>query len=311
MTVSALVIGSRGLLGASMARAIRLRGATLRRASVRWESAESALDDLTRATDEWLADGAEQYWLVWCAGVGVVSTPAEQLEAEVALFRRFVGLLSMRLPVATGTVHVFLSSSAGGVYAGTPSPPHDENAPTNSTSPYGLAKIAMEDAVSRLADGRTSVLIGRISNLYGPLQSFAKQQGFISHLMRAMLTRRPMSVYVSLDTLRDYIHADDAAAIIAEWLATTPPGRRVVKNIGSLTPVSIAQLIHEARLLFHRNPLVSIAASPYSAGQVRDLRLASVVRRDLDDRAKRGIGEGMNEIKAALELALRQPEERA
>ena len=51
----------------------------------------------------------------------------------------------------------------------------------------------------------TAVLVGRIANLYGPGQNLAKPQGLVSQLCLANLTGQPLSIYVSLDTLRDYL----------------------------------------------------------------------------------------------------------
>ena len=58
------------------------------------------------------------------------------------------------------------------------------------------------------------MVIGRIANLYGPGQDPTKAQGLVSQLCRAHLERRPTSIYVSLDTARDYLFVDDAARLV-------------------------------------------------------------------------------------------------
>jgi len=63
-----------------------------------------------------------------------------------------------------------------------------------------------------------SALIGRIANLYGPGQNISKPQGIISQICRSYLLGYPLSIYVSLDTLRDYIFAPDCAALVADAL---------------------------------------------------------------------------------------------
>jgi UDP-glucose 4-epimerase len=110
----------------------------------------------------------------------------------------------------------------------------------------------------------------------------------ISQLCLAAQTRKPLGIYVSLDTLRDYIYVDDAAALIVDFLDTVAANSAlvgpVVKIIASQQSVSIAQLLGTLyRLTKHRPPVV-IAASPLSAVQTRDLRFRSIVLPELDDR---------------------------
>ena len=78
-------------------------------------------------------------------------------------------------------------------------------------------QAARSEAARHRVRGRAParpLLVGRISNLYGPGQNLAKPQGLVSQLCRAQLTRQPLSVYVSLDTMRDYLYVDDAAAMV-------------------------------------------------------------------------------------------------
>ena len=89
---------------------------------------------------------------------------------------------------------------------------------------------------------RTGVptMIGRITNVYGPGQNLGKAQGLISQLGKAYLLRQPISLYVSLDTTRDYIFVDDCArmiiAAVDDLRGTRDPGTAVVKIIGSGVP---------------------------------------------------------------------------
>ena len=61
-------------------------------------------------------------------------------------------------------------------------------------------------------------MIGRIANLYGPGQNLDKPQGLVSQLCAAHLERRPVSIWVSLDTLRDYLYAPDCAQMVLDCL---------------------------------------------------------------------------------------------
>lgn len=114
----------------------------------------------------------------------MTSTAASQLQAEVELLAR---LLAAVEPPAAQSGVVFLASSVGGLYAGSPAPLFDEQTVPRPLSPYGRSKQAMEgvagDWVARTG-GR--VLVGRISNLYGPGQDLDKPQGLITQLIRSL-----------------------------------------------------------------------------------------------------------------------------
>jgi UDP-glucose 4-epimerase len=147
------------------------------------------------------------------------------------------------------------------------------------------------------------VLIGRIANLYGPGQNLTKPQGLISHLCRSQLTGQPISVYVSLDTLRDYIYVDDAAALVIDGLdrlAVVQPADPVIKILASQQGVTIGALIAESRRLFKRAPRVVLGSSPFAKFQVRDLRLRSVVWPELDRRSLTPLGVGIKATAADL-----------
>jgi UDP-glucose 4-epimerase len=184
----------------------------------------------------------------------------------------------------------FLASSAGGVYAGAPNPPYSEKSEPQPLAPYGFAKLAAEQAAAEFgADSGTRVLVGRIANLYGPGQNLDKPQGLISVFARAYLTGQPVTVYVSLDTLRDYIFINDAADLVADCLvrlseADVRPGETITKIIATQRADTIGALIGACKTVFKRRPRVVLGASPYAKAQAHDLRLRSVVWPELDNR---------------------------
>ena len=100
-----------------------------------------------------------------------------------------------------------------GCTPGHPEPPFTEHTEPAPISPYGRAKLRSEEIATAFAvRTSTALLVGRLANLYGPGQNLDKPQGLISQLCRAQLTRQPLSVSVPLDTMRDYLFVDDAAA---------------------------------------------------------------------------------------------------
>ena len=268
----AWVLGATGLLGGRCAAA---RGGTsglctphgsLGRTPPRPWSAVRAEADLA-------SDGADVFW---CAGAGVVGSSQEALDTELRVLQGFLEGWH-----AGGGRSFFLASSAGGVYAGSAGPPFTEETPPAPLAPYGHAKIRAERLTREFAD-RTGmpVLIGRISNLYGPGQDISKSQGLISQLCRAQLTRQPLSVYVSLDTMRDYLYVNDAAEMsVAALDAVAETLVMHVKILASERSTTIASILGDLHRLARRRPPVVLGTSVNARFQVRDLRLRSVAGR--------------------------------
>ena len=251
---------------------------------------------LTDEVGRFAAARAGRPWaLAWCAGAGVVATGEEALAAEVRVFERVTGALTASvLPGEDGVV--FLASSAGGLYAGSVPAPFDERTAPRPLVAYGRAKLAMEDAVHRLADATgLRAVLGRLANVYGPGQTLGKPQGLLSQLCLADATGRPLPVYVSMDTIRDYLYAGDAARMVVRSIALArdePAGTVVTKVLASGRPVTVGYLVGEARRVFHR-PLRTIPVGGSGTGQVLDLRLESRVWPEVDALAATPLAAGL------------------
>ena len=142
------------------------------------------------------------------------------------------------------------------------------------------------------------MLIGRISNLYGPGQDLAKPQGLVSHIVRSQLIRTPISIYVSLDTMRDYVFAQDCGELVRDVLRRLrseelPEGTVVTKILASHQQVTVGQILSEVRRIFKRSPQVVLGSSPQAALQAHDLRLRSRVWTELDRRPLTPLGAGI------------------
>lgn len=285
----AWVIGAGGLLGSHVLRAMPTETPRL----AAWDPGPSKLSwhDPPRALAE-LGDRLERYsrevkargraWsVVWCAGVGVVGTTAAALAAETASFEHLLFLLRKHLSDVPG--QILLASSAGGVYGDNPAQPLTEDSLCRPISDYGVNKLRQERLLLDWASDRplVSVLIARISNLYGPGQNIDKPQGLIAHISRSLLHHTPVHVYVSLDTLRDYVFASDCAAHLLRGLDRLSPRSRIVKIFSAGETVSIAGIIAAfARIAKGHPRIVCASASARSLQPVR-LQFQSIVWSDL------------------------------
>ena len=272
-------------------------GSTWGAPDVPWLTDGDANAVLRQGIETLLEAAGDGPWdIAWCAGAGVVATPAELIEQERAVFAGFLADLAELVGRAGHASRgaVFFASSAGGVYADSAGPPFSEQSVPLARTPYGRAKLAMEGELRRFAETTgTPVLVGRIANLYGPGQNLGKAQGLVSQICLTHLTGHPLSLYVSLDTMRDYLYVDDAARMIVAGLAglrgqvaAAGSGLVVTKVLASGHSTTVGGLLGESTRLFRRRPRVVLGASPAAAGQVRDLRLRSTVWPELDRLAR-------------------------
>jgi UDP-glucose 4-epimerase len=223
----------------------------------------------------------------------VIATSPTALAEESAVLARFLADLADRFAddgalARSGTL--FFASSAGGVYsASTAERPFDEFSPVGALGPYGQEKLAQEESFAQLARScAVDLLIGRLSNLYGPGQKLTKPQGLIAHVGRAALRREPISIYVPLDTIRDYLFAPDAARMIVAAVERREAARRhgaphetITKIFASEVETTVAAVLGTWRRVLRRPLRVAFASSLHGRLQPRVLSFRSQVYRDL------------------------------
>jgi len=290
------VVGSGGLVGRHVVAELETAGHEVLTTTVPWDAEEASVRALTAEVQRFAAARSGRPWaLAWCAGAGVVATGEDALATEVRVFERVTAALAASVTSDDAGV-VFLASSAGGLYAGSTPAPFDERTAPRPLVAYGRAKLAMELAVERLAaDTGVRAVLGRLSNVYGPGQTLGKPQGLLSQLCLADATGRPLPVFVSMDTIRDYLYAGDAARMVVRTIALVrdePSGTVVTKVLASGRPVTVGYLVAEARRVFHR-PLRTIPVGGSGAGQVLDLRLESRVWPEVDALAATPLAAGL------------------
>ena len=273
-----LVVGT-GLLG----------GAVRRRLGPRWMSAQGIAWDTPAVSVRQLralaADlaRAEGWRAAWCAGAGVVGASPATMRTELDGVAAFLDGLSD----GGSPGRLFMVSSAGGVYGAGGPEVLTEGSPVHPRSAYGEGKRAIEEHIGEwAASAGTAVLIGRISNLYGPGQDLSKRQGLVSHLCWNALRNEPTQIRVPLETTRDFLHADDAAARIMSWLdrqGGADAGGATIKLVVSGVPMTLARTITLVRAVTKRRMLVVHVDDGQQNEQPKHLRFRSTVLTALDE----------------------------
>ncbi|GGF00810.1 NAD-dependent epimerase/dehydratase family protein [Mycetocola zhadangensis] len=307
MTLRVWTIGARGLLGAACVRSV------LRRAPY-WVAHESrplpwsdasrfadAVDEAGREFIDALNEG-DEWAVLWAGGAAVTSTPQALLDHEIDQLTIALDAIGraarIRNVESQGTF--FYASSAGGVYGGSVDPPFDERTLPAPISPYGQFKVVAEKTVRQFSDRyEVSSAIGRISNLYGPGQRMDKMQGIISHLALAQYSPRPASIFVPLETVRDYFYVDDCADLVCRFVGRVRDETRtagtvsVTKNLVSGQGVTIGELLGLMRDVSKGHPHVMLGSSSTAALQAVDLRIQSNVWPELDRVEKTPLAAGI------------------
>lgn len=213
---------------------------------------------------------SDPWIIVWAAGQASTTSTKQDTELELEIFCTLIRVIKKSAQGSQGTV--FLTSSAGGVYAGSSSPPFSIDTEPHPLSYYGELKLAQEKFAQQELSGVCKVVIGRVSNLYGPGQDVSKLQGLISQLVVSSLTKQPLKIFVSLDTMRDYIYVDDAATIIKELSrnAKEPLSKHIIASGQS---VSLGYLIQLTQDIARTRIPIAVGAHDSAAAQARDLRL--------------------------------------
>jgi UDP-glucose 4-epimerase len=289
----AWVVGRGGLLGSSVERALGAAAVWHPQRPFPWDNPEQLRASIAAAVRGFLsrlASEPHEGWCVyWCAGSGVVGTPADLLAAETANLRCFLDELGAALDSQQSTLpgRIFFASSAGGVYGGSAEHPVTEATPPEPISDYGRAKLAQEEALGTWAHSRPklSTLVARLSNLYGPGQHLDKPQGLISHMSRCLIFGVPVRIYVPLDTIRDYLFAEDAALRVVTSMArlgreAAEGGRHIIKVYSSGNETTVGGLIGVFRQIAKRQLRVVSGLNPVRTQQPARLQFRSVVWAD-------------------------------
>jgi UDP-glucose 4-epimerase len=306
------IVGAGGLLGSSVRGALAGgRHAVVSPGDTPWPWREpAALGDALRArAPAFAAEAAirphEGWAIVWCAGGAVVASDDAAVSEDGAAWERFLSVLSesgLAAPALRGAGLLLLASSAGGVWGGHDGPAITESTPPSPISEYGRGHLRREQALVSFTQRHPGLrtLVVRLSNLYGPAQRLDKPQGLVSHVARSLIHRRPVHIYVPLDTVRDYLYAPDAGAKVAAVLergrteaAANAPRMKI---LASEEETSVGGLLAIFRRVTRRQVAVTAGLSPVGRRQPLRLRFRSETWPEAGRRARTPLPEGVVEV---------------
>jgi len=269
------VIGSGGFLGSTLVRFASSLGFTnFPSGQVPWNNPLERKRSLQTNAVEFaaFAQGADAT-IIWAAGQGGVASQPRPEASEFAAFSDLVEVLTGS-EALLGSQFV-ICSSAGGVYGGSAAPPFTVDTAPVAINAYGQEKIDIENfAESRLLPDYRLV-VARITNLYGAWPGV--RQGLVNRLCTAAVIREPIHIYVSLETLRDYIDVNDATQILLteiQYRINSPTANLIDKClVGSGRTTSVGEVIATVTNVSRRKIPISSSDLAYKDLQPKDLRV--------------------------------------
>ncbi|HVE32394.1 MAG TPA: NAD-dependent epimerase/dehydratase family protein [Gemmatimonadaceae bacterium] len=165
---------------------------------------------------------------------------------------------------------IVFSSTGGALYGDTARPPHGETTAKDPDSPYGVAKLAVEQYLgyyARVHGVETATV--RYANVYGPRQDPHGEAGVVAIFCQRILAGRPLTIFGDGKQTRDYVHVKDV--VDATYLAATRPMPPMggldarAFNVGTGIPTSVVDLAET--LLAASGRRVPIEFAPKRAGE--------------------------------------------
>lgn len=164
-----------------------------------------------------------------------VADPAADAELNIVAALRLIQAL-----VTSGVKKIVFASSGGAIYGDPVRVPQSEEHPTAPISPYGCAKLAIDQYLHyyRVVHNVPSVSL-RYGNVYGPRQRKDGEAGVVAIFAGAMLEGQQPRINGSGEQTRDYVFVEDVvrANMAATELDLTGP-----YNVGTGVETSVNAL---------------------------------------------------------------------
>lgn len=198
-----------------------------------------------------LAESLEFKNVFWVAGSQL---PADTFEYKLEEHPDLINLKKLIKRVQKSEASFIFLSSGGCVY-GPGSGVFTETSNTFPVNLYGELKLLSEQVI---ANNLNNYTILRVANVFGMGQKPSRSQGVIPHWLEAIRENRPLTVFGSTHSYRDYIDID---SVINAILLSSKSSAKGVFNIGSGTKIELAKLINIfEQVLGHSLPISFLEA---------------------------------------------------
>lgn len=255
------VFGS-GLVGGSIIHSLEREGWDAEDIPYAWSDAESRATAAKRILDRAksiaaAAGGPVKIATVWSAGRNGFASTTEEMAEEASLFQEVQLLatdLQQAVPDAQHSFHHM--SSAGGLFEGQSHV--DANSLPAPIRPYGHGKLEQEDMLKQHLPAPIDRIVYRPSSVYGWRPG--GRYGLFAALIRGALEGRPTRIFGTVNTVRDYVFADDIARFVSAKLMR--PASTATYLLASAKPTSMYEAIHVTEEIMQAHLLLHYDTSP-------------------------------------------------
>ncbi|WP_229426623.1 NAD-dependent epimerase/dehydratase family protein [Microvirga alba] len=255
-----LVLGGGGFLGVNLCNALVTCGASVTALgrSLAWPNAlnprvawtQGHLNDISALKE--VVRGQDVVFHLASSSIPAISNqnPVADLEANVQVTVQLLDVCRGR-----DVGKLIFASSGGAVYGQPEALPIPESSPTDPVSAYGISKLTSEKylALYRHLHGLDYQIL-RVANAYGQYQVPHRGQGVVATMISRALSGKPLEIWGTGDSIRDFVHVDDVVTAMIEACAYT--GAYKIMNVGSGCGLSINQICRDLETVIARGPLV-------------------------------------------------------
>lgn len=200
-----------------------------------------------------------------------VADPAADAELNiVAALRLFQAMID------EGVKKIIFASSGGAAYGEPQYTPQDERHPVLPLSPYGCAKLAIDQYLHffRHVYGIRATSL-RYGNVFGPRQRKDGEAGVVAIFAGALLDGQPARIHGTGEQTRDYVFVED---VVRANMAASELDTDGVYNVGTGVETNVNELYDAIRLLLGRD--AKAQHGPAKAGeQIRSVLDGSKLRK--------------------------------
>jgi UDP-glucose 4-epimerase len=186
---------------------------------------------------------------------------------------------------------LIFASTGGAIYGETNKIPTPENYPADPISPYGIAKLTIENYLKFYKENFGLKFISlRFSNVYGPRQDPKGEAGVVAIFIEKLLKRERPTIFGNGNQTRDFILVEDVVSACLK--AMEYKGEKEIFNIGTGIETSINELYEIISKL-----LKTKVKPKYAPGKPGDLKRScldiSLAKRELEWKPKYNLKEGL------------------
>jgi UDP-glucose 4-epimerase len=188
---------------------------------------------------------------------------------------------------------IIFASTGGAIYGETKKIPTPENHPANPISPYGIAKLTVENYLRFYKENFGLKFISlRFSNVYGPRQDPKGEAGVVAIFIDKLLKKERPTIFGDGNQTRDFIFVEDAVSACLK--AMEYKGEKEIFNIGTGIETSINELYEIISKLLRTK--IKPKYAPEKPGDLKRSCLdISLAKRELKWRPKYNLEKGLRE----------------